>query len=198
MGVYDTHKKNRIQVSNTKKPLFFYVNLAKVMCSPCLPTSMLQTGVAINRLYLYLVWVHCTMRCLLRVCSSRAVTSTYILSRLIDFFNRRCQSDKDYKNFHSLGAIWLLWSPVSLYVGLVASENVREAIWNLTDICILRVRRCSRFLKNIYTGTQHFGRMLVAASIWKGYVLEDRIHCRMILQTHCISYNVRLLFVNTN
>ncbi|VAI45240.1 unnamed protein product [Triticum turgidum subsp. durum] len=23
------HKKNRIQVSNTKKPLFFYVNLAK-------------------------------------------------------------------------------------------------------------------------------------------------------------------------
>jgi hypothetical protein len=34
------HKKNRIQVSNTKKPLFFYVNLAKVgkgnpICSPC-------------------------------------------------------------------------------------------------------------------------------------------------------------------
>jgi DNA-binding protein len=29
LGVYDTHKKNRIQVSNTKKPLFFYVNLAK-------------------------------------------------------------------------------------------------------------------------------------------------------------------------
>ena len=26
----DSHKKNRIQVSNTKKPLFFYVNLAKV------------------------------------------------------------------------------------------------------------------------------------------------------------------------
>ncbi|KAI4379460.1 hypothetical protein MLD38_005755 [Melastoma candidum] len=25
----DTNKKNRIQVSNTKKPLFFYVNLAK-------------------------------------------------------------------------------------------------------------------------------------------------------------------------
>ncbi|KAI8021619.1 hypothetical protein ACSBR1_005204 [Camellia fascicularis] len=25
----DIHKKNRIQVSNTKKPLFFYVNLAK-------------------------------------------------------------------------------------------------------------------------------------------------------------------------
>ncbi|KAI3771632.1 hypothetical protein L6452_02798 [Arctium lappa] len=25
----DPHKKNRIQVSNTKKPLFFYVNLAK-------------------------------------------------------------------------------------------------------------------------------------------------------------------------
>ncbi|GMY35886.1 Alba DNA/RNA-binding protein [Fagus crenata] len=27
--VGDAHKKNRIQVSNTKKPLFFYVNLAK-------------------------------------------------------------------------------------------------------------------------------------------------------------------------
>lgn len=26
----DTQKKNRIQVSNTKKPLFFYVNLSKV------------------------------------------------------------------------------------------------------------------------------------------------------------------------
>ena len=26
----DNYKKNRIQVSNTKKPLFFYVNLAKV------------------------------------------------------------------------------------------------------------------------------------------------------------------------
>jgi hypothetical protein len=29
--VGDAHKKNRIQVSNTKKPLFFYVNLAKVL-----------------------------------------------------------------------------------------------------------------------------------------------------------------------
>lgn len=27
--VADSHKKNKIQVSNTKKPLFFYVNLAK-------------------------------------------------------------------------------------------------------------------------------------------------------------------------
>jgi hypothetical protein len=29
-GGAEGHKKNRIQVSNTKKPLFFYVNLAKV------------------------------------------------------------------------------------------------------------------------------------------------------------------------
>ena len=29
LGV-DTQKKSRIQVSHTKKPLFFYVNLAKV------------------------------------------------------------------------------------------------------------------------------------------------------------------------
>ena len=28
--VADSYKKNRIQVSNTKKPLFFYVNLAKI------------------------------------------------------------------------------------------------------------------------------------------------------------------------
>lgn len=30
INIVDSHKKNRIQVSNTKKPLFFYVNLAKV------------------------------------------------------------------------------------------------------------------------------------------------------------------------
>ncbi|XP_059658126.1 uncharacterized protein At2g34160-like [Cornus florida] len=29
LNISDTHKRNRIQVSNTKKPLFFYVNLAK-------------------------------------------------------------------------------------------------------------------------------------------------------------------------
>lgn len=29
-GPVPEQKKNRIQVSNTKKPLFFYVNLAKV------------------------------------------------------------------------------------------------------------------------------------------------------------------------
>ncbi|MQM20386.1 hypothetical protein Taro_053403 [Colocasia esculenta] len=29
MKIVDPSKKNRIQVSNTKKPLFFYVNLAK-------------------------------------------------------------------------------------------------------------------------------------------------------------------------
>jgi hypothetical protein len=30
LTIMEQHKKNRIQVSNTKKPLFFYVNLAKV------------------------------------------------------------------------------------------------------------------------------------------------------------------------
>lgn len=29
LNIVDSGKKNRIQVSNTKKPLFFYVNLAK-------------------------------------------------------------------------------------------------------------------------------------------------------------------------
>lgn len=31
INISDSIKKNRIQVSNTKKPLFFYVNLAKVI-----------------------------------------------------------------------------------------------------------------------------------------------------------------------
>ncbi|PPD66332.1 hypothetical protein GOBAR_DD36790 [Gossypium barbadense] len=34
----DSHKKNRIQVSNTKKPLFFYVNLAKVSICTAIAT----------------------------------------------------------------------------------------------------------------------------------------------------------------
>nr|CAN60466.1 hypothetical protein VITISV_012496 [Vitis vinifera] len=34
MNIADSHKKNRIQVSNTKKPLFFYVNLAKFSWKP--------------------------------------------------------------------------------------------------------------------------------------------------------------------
>nr|KYP37993.1 Uncharacterized protein At2g34160 family [Cajanus cajan] len=29
INISDSYKKNRIQVSNTKKPLFFYVNLSK-------------------------------------------------------------------------------------------------------------------------------------------------------------------------
>ncbi|CAL5358969.1 unnamed protein product [Camellia sinensis] len=29
INISESHKRNRIQVSNTKKPLFFYVNLAK-------------------------------------------------------------------------------------------------------------------------------------------------------------------------
>lgn len=35
MNISGLQKKNRIQVSNSKKPLFFYVNLAKVF--PNLP-----------------------------------------------------------------------------------------------------------------------------------------------------------------
>ncbi|RZB42808.1 hypothetical protein D0Y65_053409, partial [Glycine soja] len=29
INIFDSYKKNRIQVSNSKQPLFFYVNLAK-------------------------------------------------------------------------------------------------------------------------------------------------------------------------
>lgn len=34
INISDFHKKNRIQVSNTKKPVFFYVKLAKVLKPP--------------------------------------------------------------------------------------------------------------------------------------------------------------------
>jgi hypothetical protein len=38
------HKKNRIQVSNTKKPLFFYVNLAKVRRGKNNPNLLFRGG----------------------------------------------------------------------------------------------------------------------------------------------------------
>ena len=45
LAVTEPHKKNGIQVSNTKKPLFFYVNLAKVnpLFSPLL-RPLIRTG----------------------------------------------------------------------------------------------------------------------------------------------------------
>ena len=46
VNIADAHKKNRIQVSNTKKPLFFYVNLAKVEKSTKEHTFRMMTIVA--------------------------------------------------------------------------------------------------------------------------------------------------------
>ena len=46
LAVTEPHKKNRIQVSNTKKPLFFYVNLAKV---PRRPTHLFWFDPPIRR-----------------------------------------------------------------------------------------------------------------------------------------------------
>ncbi|KAL0662677.1 hypothetical protein Bca4012_099514 [Brassica carinata] len=40
----DSQKKNRIQVSNTKKPLFFYVNLAKKSVEPDGPEIEITLG----------------------------------------------------------------------------------------------------------------------------------------------------------
>lgn len=40
----DAQKKNRIQVSNTKKPLFFYVNLAKVLLALLSDAFRLKIG----------------------------------------------------------------------------------------------------------------------------------------------------------
>ncbi|KAK8520433.1 hypothetical protein V6N12_004371 [Hibiscus sabdariffa] len=43
----DSHKKNRIQVSNTKKPLFFYVNLAKRYMQQYTEVELSALGMAI-------------------------------------------------------------------------------------------------------------------------------------------------------
>ncbi|KAK9923172.1 hypothetical protein M0R45_031604 [Rubus argutus] len=48
----DSHKKNRIQVSNTKKPLFFYVNLAKVNPSISTLFSILWIYISYNEVEL--------------------------------------------------------------------------------------------------------------------------------------------------
>ncbi|XP_042415609.1 uncharacterized protein At2g34160-like [Zingiber officinale] len=44
----DSHKKNRIQVSNTKKPLFFYVNLAKRYMQQYNDVELSALGMAIS------------------------------------------------------------------------------------------------------------------------------------------------------
>ncbi|XP_074590153.1 uncharacterized protein At2g34160-like [Curcuma longa] len=43
----DSYKKNRIQVSNTKKPLFFYVNLAKRYMQQHTEVELSALGMAI-------------------------------------------------------------------------------------------------------------------------------------------------------
>lgn len=44
----ETQKKNRIQVSNTKKPLFFYVNLAKRYMQQYNEVELSALGMAIT------------------------------------------------------------------------------------------------------------------------------------------------------
>eukprot|EP00245_Coleochaete_scutata_P006968 TRINITY_DN21866_c0_g1_i1.p1 TRINITY_DN21866_c0_g1~~TRINITY_DN21866_c0_g1_i1.p1 ORF type:complete len:122 (+),score=39.46 TRINITY_DN21866_c0_g1_i1:162-527(+) len=44
----NNHKKNRIQVSNTKKPLFFYVNLAKRFMQQHEEVELSALGMAIS------------------------------------------------------------------------------------------------------------------------------------------------------
>ncbi|KMZ55980.1 Uncharacterized protein ZOSMA_9G00830 [Zostera marina] len=46
--VKNLHKKNRIQVSNTKKPLFFYVNLAKRYMQKYNDVELSALGMAIS------------------------------------------------------------------------------------------------------------------------------------------------------
>ncbi|KAJ3701232.1 hypothetical protein LUZ61_004937 [Rhynchospora tenuis] len=47
MNIAETLKKNRIQVSNTKKPLFFYVNLAKRYMQQYAEVELSALGMAI-------------------------------------------------------------------------------------------------------------------------------------------------------
>ncbi|KAL0374309.1 UNVERIFIED_CONTAM: hypothetical protein Sradi_3346600 [Sesamum radiatum] len=49
----DSQKKNRIQVSNTKKPLFFYVNLAKRYMQQHNEVELSALGMGICRLLTY-------------------------------------------------------------------------------------------------------------------------------------------------
>ncbi|XP_047342517.1 uncharacterized protein At2g34160-like [Impatiens glandulifera] len=48
INIADSHKKNRIQVSNTKKPLFFYVNLAKRYMQQHNEVELSALGMAIS------------------------------------------------------------------------------------------------------------------------------------------------------
>ncbi|XP_047317575.1 uncharacterized protein At2g34160-like [Impatiens glandulifera] len=48
INIADSHKKNRIQVSNTKKPLFFYVNLAKRYMQQYDEAELSALGMAIS------------------------------------------------------------------------------------------------------------------------------------------------------
>ncbi|KAJ6851303.1 putative AP2-like ethylene-responsive transcription factor PLT1 [Iris pallida] len=80
LTVSDTHKKNRIQVSNNKKPLFLYVNLAKrymqqhnevelsalVMgmvssCSTDYDLFLLICGLSLMRFYPVMWWLMCSV-----------------------------------------------------------------------------------------------------------------------------------------
>ncbi|XP_057772723.1 uncharacterized protein At2g34160-like [Salvia miltiorrhiza] len=48
INIADNQKKNRIQVSNTKKPLFFYVNLAKRYMQQHSEVELSGLGMAIS------------------------------------------------------------------------------------------------------------------------------------------------------
>ncbi|KAG8388281.1 hypothetical protein BUALT_Bualt02G0109300 [Buddleja alternifolia] len=48
MTIVESQKKNRIQVSNTKKPLFFYVNLAKRYMQEHNDVELSALGMAIS------------------------------------------------------------------------------------------------------------------------------------------------------
>ncbi|WRX35410.1 hypothetical protein QQP08_027897 [Theobroma cacao] len=52
----DSHKKNRIQVSNTKKPLFFYVNLAKRYMQQHNEVELSALGMGINHFFCSLIY----------------------------------------------------------------------------------------------------------------------------------------------
>ncbi|CAL5435260.1 unnamed protein product [Camellia sinensis] len=48
INISESHKRNRIQVSNTKKPLFFYVNLAKRYMQQYNEVELSALGMGLN------------------------------------------------------------------------------------------------------------------------------------------------------
>ncbi|RXH88495.1 hypothetical protein DVH24_000094 [Malus domestica] len=73
----DSHKKNRIQVSNTKKPLFFYVNLAKRYMQQYNEVELSALGMGMICLVLKL------MQGLISHCTAAAIATVVTIAEIL-------------------------------------------------------------------------------------------------------------------